>query len=87
METITGGAFISTSVSMYSQQILSTREVGETIEMVYKEVSNVNYLVYPSLPIPPKVYKVVYSCKEGKWDKSEKIYGKIIPAQEESYKF
>jgi hypothetical protein len=57
---------------------------GETIEMVYKEQSSPNY--YP-LPTLYRVYKIVYSCIDGKWNKSEPIYGKIIPAQEESFEF
>jgi hypothetical protein len=34
-----------------------------------------------------RVYKIIYSIEEGKWKRSEPIYGKIIPATEESYEF
>jgi len=34
-----------------------------------------------------KVFKVIFSCVDGKWHKSERIYGVIIPASEESYEF
>lgn len=32
-----------------------------------------------------RVYKVIYSCIGGKWHKSEKIYGKIVPSTKETY--
>jgi hypothetical protein len=32
-----------------------------------------------------RVYKVIYSCIGGKWHKSEKIYGKIVPPTKETY--
>jgi hypothetical protein len=32
-----------------------------------------------------RVYKVIYSCRGGKWHKSEKIYGKIVPPSKETY--
>lgn len=32
-----------------------------------------------------RVYKVIYSCRGGKWHKSEKIYGKIVPPTKETY--
>ena len=68
-------------------QRVSVHEVGDTIEMVYIEVSNVTLAVYPPRPPARRVYKVIYSCKDGKWNKSEKIYGEIIPAQDEQYEF
>ena len=96
METLTGmvvgmttNHVMSTScdTSIYSHELLSTTEVGETIEMLYKETINTIYLTFPSIPVPPKVYKIIYSCKDGKWNKSEKIYGEIVPRQGETYKF
>jgi len=66
---------------------VSVREVGDTIEMIYTEVSNVTLAVYPPRPPARRVFKIVYSCKDGKWNKSEKIYGEIIPSQDEEYEF
>jgi hypothetical protein len=34
-----------------------------------------------------RAVKIVYSCVDGKWNKSEPIYGKIIPAQDEYFEF
>jgi hypothetical protein len=79
----------STSSAMnwgYPEQ-LEVNEVGETIEMIYKQTSN----VYRTGGLPPyndtRIFKIVYSCVDGKWNKSEPIYGKIVPAQEEYYDF
>jgi hypothetical protein len=66
---------------------VSVEEVGDTIEMIYKEFSNVHYYTNPPTLPSVKVYKIVYSCKDGKWHKSDRIYGEIIPAQNETYKF
>jgi len=42
-----------------------------------------------STHIPPqeRVFKIVYSCVNGKWNKSDRIYGNIISAQDEGYEF
>ena len=66
---------------------IEAKEVGESIEFLYRQISNCVTLQYPSPPPSERVFKIVYSCKKGKWHKSEPIYGKIIPAQEEYYEF
>ena len=62
-------------------------EVGESIEMIYKQTSS----FYRTGGLAPysdeRLYKIVYSCVDGKWNKSEPIYGKIIAAQDEYYEF
>ena len=77
-------AFTSTPSNI---ERVSVREVGDTIEMAYIETSNLAIAVYPPRPLERRVFKIVYSCKEGKWNKSERIYGKILPAQNENYYF
>lgn len=63
------------------------KEVGETVEMVYTQTSTFSRLG----GMPPyhdeRVFKIVYSCVEGKWNKSEPVYGKIIAAEDEYYEF
>jgi hypothetical protein len=57
----------------------------DRIEMIY-----IQYTCYSYSPSPPcerRVYKIIYSCVDGKWNVSEPIYGKIIPATEETYEF
>ncbi len=71
---------------------IETHEYDDHIEVLYKEQSvsangfvnmEYNYNYEPSV----RIFKIVFSCIDGKWNKSEKIYGKIIPAQEEYYEF
>ena len=66
---------------------VEVNEVGETIEMVYKQTSMLTYTVYPSPPPEVRVFKIVYSCVDGKWNKSEPIFGKIIPSRNEYFEF
>lgn len=79
----------SSAVNMPSLKQLEVKEVGETIEMIYKETLNSNYT--PTIHLTPifqeRIFKIVYSCVDGKWNKSERIYGEIVPAQEEYYDF
>lgn len=66
---------------------LKSMEVDESIEFLYKEISNCVTLQYPPSPPYERVFKIVYSCKDGKWHKSEPIYGTIVPSQDEYYEF
>lgn len=80
-----------TSVTNFNQwnepTLIKVEEIGETIEFIYKQTSMISYTVYP-LPSPEeRVFKIVFSCKNGKWNKSEPIYGTIIPATDEDYDF
>lgn len=65
---------------------VEANEVGESIEMIYKQTSMITYTVCPSPP-EVRVFKIVYSCVDGKWNKSEPIFGKIVPLQDEYYEF
>ena len=68
-------------------ELIEVHEVDETVELIFKETSMVQPTSYPPQPPEVRVFKVVYSCKKGKWHKSEPIYGEVIPAQPESYEF
>ena len=72
----------SSTVSLYDSFLIDTIVKENSIELVYKEVSIWNGL-------DNRIYKIVYSCLDGKWHKSDRIYGEIIPKQviEETYKF
>ena len=72
----------SCTISLYDSFLIDTIVKENSIELVYKEVSIWNGL-------DKRVYKIVYSCLDGKWHKSDRIYGEIIPEQviEETYKF
>jgi hypothetical protein len=69
--------------------MIKVYENGDSIEMIYKEVLSVQYYTYSYGPtsLEERVFKIVYSCIDGKWNKSERIYGQIIPPSGEQYKF
>ena len=67
-------------------QRVEVNEYTNSIEMVYIETSS-QTLVYNIKDLQTRVYKIIFSCLDGKWNKSEKIYGKIIPASKEYYEF
>jgi hypothetical protein len=84
--TTTGITGFTSDMDIWSTpERVEVNEVGETIEMIYKQTLSFNY--WPAPPYEERVYKIVYSCIDGKWNKSEPIYGKIIPAQEEYFEF
>lgn len=89
--TTTLGFWDGISVANFNRwctpQRVSVEEVGDTIEMIFIETSNMTLAVYPARPPARQVFKIIYSCKDGKWNKSERIYGEIIPAQDEQYEF
>lgn len=65
-------------------QLIDTIVKDDSIELVYTETK----LWSMSFgDVEKRVFKIIYSCKEGKWNKSDKIYGEIIPASEERYEF
>ena len=78
----------NTSLNYWNEMILQeVKEVGESIEVIYTQ-----QLCYTMLGgFPPysdkRAVKIIYSCIDGKWNKSNPIYGKIIPAKDEYYEF
>jgi hypothetical protein len=55
--------------------MLRTDIYGDRIEIIYDSSSFYT------------VYKVIYSCVDGKWNVSDPIPGTIIPAQAERFEF
>lgn len=88
--TISGGAtgFASTTdlaFHLYAKPTLIRTDIFEDrIELIYREPSLISSGFNPS---PDRVFKQVYSCVDGKWNVSHRIYGQIIPATEEDYDF
>ncbi len=66
---------------------VQVNEFENRIEMVYKEVSMITLTIYPSPPPEERIFKIVFSVVDGKWNKSERVYGKIVEAQKEEYTF
>ena len=83
------GTTTSSAISGSFIEQLEVKEVGESIEIIYKETLNSNYCytIYPTPQPETRIFKIIYSCVDGKWNKSERIYGEIVPAQEEYYNF
>jgi hypothetical protein len=69
-------------------EFIRVQEVGESIELLYKQRNLLNsHTIGYVQPHQERVFKVVFSCVEGKWHRSEIIYGQILPAQKEDYVF
>lgn len=70
---------------MWSSPVLvETNVLSDSIELVYVRHSMASINWGESAR---QVYKIIYSCQEGKWHVSEPIIGEIIPAQKEEYEF
>lgn len=61
-------------------------EVGESIEMVYTQTANMCN-TFSGSSAQKRAVKIIYSCIDGKWNKSEPIYGQILSPQPEKYIF
>jgi len=73
-------------------ELIDTVVNKDSIELVYKQESNLTYTVHHDNPFmsaqpTPRIYKVIYSCVDGKWNESEQIEGQFIPAKDDSYEF
>jgi hypothetical protein len=61
---------------------LQVNELPDGIEMIYEETSTTTLSVYPPRPPHKRYFKIVFSCIDGKWNKSERIYGEKIEREE-----
>jgi hypothetical protein len=68
-------------------ELIGVSEVGESVVMLYMQTSRRAIYTDFRATLSKRVFKIVFSCIDGKWNKSEPILGKIIPAQEEQYEF
>lgn len=60
----------------------------DRIEVLYTQYPLLTYgTPYFENENKSRVFKITYSCVDGKWNKSDPIYGEIIPATQESYQF
>lgn len=82
---------MSTGTSIFNTwtnpERIAVNEYHDRIEMIYKQTSTICYTSFPAPPPEVRLYKIIFSCIDGKWNKSAPIYGKIIPAREEYYEF
>jgi hypothetical protein len=78
----------TTTINMWTNpQRVDVIELSDKIEFIYKETSMMQLAVYPPRPPQQRVFKIVFTCVDGKWNKSERVYGEIISAKDESYSF
>jgi hypothetical protein len=88
-------AFTGTSANfnMWSDPVrIDVIEKSDCIEFIYKEYANIitshPTICYTTiLGEQSRVFKIVFSCAGGTWNKSERIYGRIVAAKEETYEF
>ena len=78
----------TTSFNTWNDPIrVEVNEYPDRIEMIYKQTSTITVSTHPASPLEKRMFKIVFSCVDGKWDKSEPIYGKIIAPRKECYEF
>lgn len=72
-------------------EMIKAVEYSDRVEFIYKQIKDphITYAVTWPVPHEQRVFKIVFSCVDGKWNKSEPIYGRIVPAQSipEYYEF
>jgi hypothetical protein len=77
----------STFNNWFAPERVGVVELHDKIEFIYKETSKMALAVYPARVAEQRVFKIVFSCIDGKWNKSDRVYGNIITATPESYSF
>lgn len=78
------GNITTTQLVQYTDDLIETIVLNESIELIYKRTSTLWVGMGTN---NTQVYKVICSCVDGKWNKSEPIFGEIIPASNETYLF
>ena len=78
----------TTNINLWSNpERVDVIENSDSIEFIYKEISMISYTSFPAPPPQVRIFKIVFSCVNGEWNKSERIYGEIVPAEDERYIF
>ena len=76
---------------MNSEELIGFNITSETtFEVIYKQRSNRTYLCNPPIPVPDKVYKIIYGIStDGRIVKLKEVDGRHIPGKyiEESFEF
>ena len=83
--------YCSTETSFFNPYSKPVRidviEQNDCIEFIYKETHQISYTNYPAIEPEERVFKIIFSCKNGKWNKSDRLYGEIIPSSDQDYVF
>jgi hypothetical protein len=83
----TDGVYNNTMSMWGTPELVSAQEVGLSIELVYVQRSTMSFTNFGAVGQSRRVYKIIYSCKNGMLHKSAPIEGQIIPSTEEQYSF
>ena len=79
---------VTTAINLWCYpEFVEFKEYADQIEVIYKQSRLPNIITWPEPADKERVYKIIFSCKGGVWHKSDRIYGKIIPQQGETYEF
>lgn len=63
--------------------LVETIKRESSVELIYRQTSKLD--IYPMFE-PDRVFKIICSCKDGKWNE-ERVDGVIIPKSDEHYIF
>lgn len=84
---VPNGTEVSSTFNLFNEPVrIEVNEYSNRIEMIYKETAKYFNTCLQSAP-EDRVFKIVFSCIDGIWNKSERIYGTIIRASSETYDF
>lgn len=84
------GTGVINTFNLFNKPVrIEVNEYSDRIEMIYKESKKYfnNFNTYLQSAPEERVFKIVFSCIDGVWNKSERIYGTIIRASSETYEF
>lgn len=65
-------------------KLVETIIKSESVELIYTQYTTI-FIDWQGSE--HRCFKIIFSCIDGKWNKSKPIYGEIIPANRETYKF
>ena len=71
----------SSPLQLTEPELIDAKEKTDSIELIYRQYYK--YSISNGIELPaqePIIYKIVYSVVNGKWNKSEPIYGKVVLA-------
>lgn len=83
----TASSTSNTVIPQTQSELMDTIVYDDRVELIYKETEMFAFTANPVQYPEPKVYKVVYSCKKGKFHESERIYGHYLKPSGEGYSF
>lgn len=89
METLNTNALSNSTTQIKpwnNPELVNVIENSDNIEFIYKETS-ITKSYFTTELTQERVFKIVFSCVDGKWNKSNRIYGTINPSQTEYYTF